>query len=229
MTDIQANYDGLQKRIVRACQQAGRDPQEITLVGAAKTKSAAAVASAFSCGVKHFGENYVEEGVAKIQASLALGATWHFIGRIQRNKTRHIASHFDWVHTLDRQRIAERLNEQCPPDKTLQVLIQVNIDNDPAKAGVDPAQAQQLLSCISDLPRLQPRGLMTILAQSSNLSPAQRYRSVAELHQQLSAQLADQTDTWNVLSMGMTGDLEDAISAGATHIRIGTALFGARS
>ncbi len=181
---------------------------------------------AYAAGVRHFGENYLDEAIDKIDCLNDLDALWHFIGRIQSNKTRQIARYFDWVHTVDRQRIARRLSDQCPEHKTLQVLIQVNIDDDPKKAGARPGECGDLLSAMLELPNLQPRGLMTILAKDHD--PAGSYRSMAELHQSLAAQLPPGYAAWDSLSMGMTADLEAAITAGATHIRIGTALFGAR-
>ena len=168
-----------------------------------------------------------EYSTEKIAATADLDLTWHFIGRIQSNKTRDIATHFHWVQTVDREKIARRLHEHCPNDKRLNILLQVNIDADSAKAGISPAQAGSLLEYIEQLPRLSPRGLMTILAADSD--PRASYQSMAQLFKRLKLQLdPDSRAHWDTLSMGMTGDLEHAIAAGATHIRIGTARFGAR-
>ena len=223
---IAERHQALEVRIEQACHAAGRERNSVVLIGAAKIQGPEQVREAYSAGVREFGENYVDEGIDKVQALSDLNSIWHFIGRIQSNKTRQIATHFDWVHTIDRPRIATRLNEHCPDGKRLQVLIQVNIDEDPNKAGVSASACADLLNHMLSLPSLQPRGLMTILAKDHN--PADSYRSMAELHASLSAQLPEEYSCWDSLSMGMTADLEQAIAAGATHIRIGTALFGAR-
>lgn len=224
--NIAGNLDALRERIAAACRACGRDPSEITLIGVSKTKPAADVVAAADLGLTEFGENYVDEAVPKIEQIADPALTWHFIGRIQSNKTRAIATHFDWVHTLDRAKIARRLNEHRAGRKPLAVLIQVNADGDPAKAGVSPAAAAELAAEIDTLDNLSLRGLMTILARDTD--PAAGYQSVAQLFDQLKARPRSDTP-WDCLSMGMTGDLEQAIAAGATHIRIGTALFGARA
>ncbi len=227
MQSIKTNLDALQARIKKACSVAGRNPREVTLIAVSKTKPSSSVREAAGLGLVHFGENYLDEALAKISDSADLNLTWHFIGRIQSNKTRTIAEQFDWVHTLDRFKIARRLNEQCPAGKQLNVLLQINIDNDPAKAGVTADNAEELLAEISKLPALRPRGLMTILSQQAD--PVASYQSMAQLSARLAQQLsARQQQDWGTLSMGMSADLDAAIFAGATHIRIGTALFGAR-
>ena len=228
MQSIESNLRALNDRITRACEAVDRDPAEVTLIGVSKTKPAAAVRTAANLGVCQLGENYLDEAIVKIEATRDLDLVWHYIGRIQSNKTRTIAELFDWVHTLDRSKIAQRLNDQCPADKKLNVLIQINIDADPAKGGVSMVEASTLLTQICHLPNLRARGLMTILAQDSN--PRVSYQSMAQLFTTLGAQLdAQQTLGWDTLSMGMTGDLEAAIAAGATHVRIGRALFGERT
>lgn len=227
MQSLEDNLNRLEARISAACEAAGRDRHGVTLIGVSKTKPVDAVRAAAALGVEELGENYLDEAAVKIEACADLDLTWHFIGRIQSNKTRTIARLFDWVHTVDRAKIAQRLSDQCPADKTLNVLLQINIDDDPAKGGVSPADAQDLLAGIADLPRLRPRGLMTILAQDTD--PGAGYQSMAQLLAQLRPQLdIQQQPQWDTLSMGMTADLEQAIAAGSTHIRIGTALFGAR-
>lgn len=224
---IKTNLEALRVRIEKACSVAGRDPQEVTLIAVSKTKPGSSVREAARLGLLHFGENYLDEAVEKIADSADLHLTWHFIGRIQSNKTRTIAEQFDWVHTLDRFKIARRLNEQCPAGKQLNVLLQINIDNDPAKAGVSADVASELLAEISTLHALRPRGLMTILSQQAD--PVASYQSMAQLSTRLAEQLsANQLEDWGTLSMGMSADLDAAVFAGATHIRIGTALFGAR-
>ena len=217
----------LNERIQRACKASDRSVDEITLIGMSKTKPAADVTAAFELGLQDFGENYLQEATGKIDALQSIAATWHYVGNIQSNKTREVAKYFDWVHTVDRSKIGQRLSAQCPAGKTIQVLIQVNIDDDPNKGGCSPAQALDLTQQLTALPNLQIRGLMTILSKDS--IPRDSYESVAQLSVQIAAELpAAQQACWDTLSMGMTYDLEHAIAAGATHIRIGTALFGAR-
>ena len=215
-------------QIRRACEQADRDPASVTLIGVSKTKPAELVRAAYELGVRHFGENYLQEAVEKIQTLQDCPAAWHYIGQIQSNKTRQIAEHFHWVHTVDRLKIAERLSAQCPADKTLNVLVQVNVDADPAKGGVAVDEAEALVKACRALPHLCTRGLMTILAQDSD--PGASYQTVAQLFADIGATSTDidQAQPWDTLSMGMSGDLDQAIAAGATHVRIGTALFGAR-
>lgn len=241
-SEIQSNLVALNRRIERACQAAGRRRDQVELIAVSKTKPVAAVRHAYASGLRHFGENYVDEAVAKIAALKNLQAIWHFIGRIQSNKTRLIAENFDWVHTVERIKIARRLNDQCPPGKKINVLIQVNVDADPDKAGVSMDQCEELLQQLLQLPNLLPRGLMTILARTTSVNTAQKpdsamhpplaaeasYRTMAHLAENLRSKMPEDYPLWDTLSMGMTADLEQAVSAGATQLRIGTALFGAR-
>ncbi|MEQ8858311.1 MAG: YggS family pyridoxal phosphate-dependent enzyme [Pseudomonadales bacterium] len=220
---IAANVAGARAAIASAAEACGRNPADITLVAVSKTKPAALVRAAAAAGCGDFGENYLQDAVAKIESLADVPATWHFIGAIQSNKTRQIAEHFHWVHTVARQKIAERLSAQCPPDRILNVTLQVNVDEDPAKAGVDPAQASRLLAAVRDLPNLRVRGLMTILQRDS--APLASYRRLADLFESLRP---GAPQPWDTLSMGMSGDFAEAIAAGATHVRIGTAIFGAR-
>lgn len=193
------------------------------LIAVSKRKSAALIREAFAAGVRDFGENYLQEALPKIQSLGDLPATWHFIGAIQSNKTRSIAEHFDWVHTVSSEKIARRLSDQCPEDKTLDVCLQVNVDEDPQKAGVPPEEAATLLAEVKGFPRIRLRGLMTILQQHSD--PLSGYRKLSDLWTQLRP---DAGARWDTLSMGMSGDFQAAIAAGATHVRVGTAVFGAR-
>ena len=226
MSTIERNFEALARRIDNACRAAGRERSAVTLIGASKTMGTEQLEAAAALGLKDFGENYLEEALVKIQA-LVSPATWHFIGRIQSNKTRQMAAAFDWIHTVDRVKVAHRLAAQCPPEKRLNVLIQVNLDDDPAKAGANAVDAAAVLDAIAGEPTLIARGLMTILARATD--PVAGYESVAQLHTSLASRLSPELrQQWNALSMGMTADLEAAIAAGATHIRIGTALFGAR-
>lgn len=225
---IRARLDSLNERIQRACNNSGRDRQDVTLIGVSKTKPAEDVAEAHRLGLTNFGENYLQEAVRKIDELQELNAQWHYIGAIQSNKTKDVAKHFDWVHTVDRVKIGQRLSSQCPEGKILQVLVQVNIDADPKKSGCPASQTPALVEELMRLPCLEVRGLMAILSQSSD--PRASYESVAQLHRDVGSGLSmERRQKWDTLSMGMTADMEHAIAAGATHIRIGTALFGGRA
>lgn len=226
MTTIAANLQSVRERIARACAAARRDVNEVTLLAVSKTFGPDAVREAFAAGATAFGENYIQEAVEK-QALLAdLPARWHCIGPIQSNKTRLVASHFDWAHTVDRLKIAQRLNDQRPEGlPPLSVCIQVNIDGGPSKAGVPPAEALALAREVAALPRLHLRGLMTIP------EPAEGFDDQVAVHRQARAlfeQLRDAGLPLDTLSMGMTADLEAAIHAGSTMVRVGTAIFGGR-
>ena len=228
MTTITRNLQDVRERIATACQSAGRDVQEVTLLAVSKTFGADAVRQAIAAGQRAFGENYVQEGVGKIAALADLRATlaWHCIGPLQSNKTRPVAEHFDWVHTVDRLKIAERLSAQRPEGLApLNVCIQVNIDGGPAKSGVAPGDALALARAIAALPRLRLRGLMTIPEIAPDFEAARAIHARARaLFDQLNAHgLALDT-----LSMGMSADLEAAVVAGSTMVRVGSAIFGAR-
>lgn len=207
-----------------AIQAAGRDPADIHLVAVSKTKPTAAIEEAYAAGLTDFGENYVQEATAKIRALAHLPLNWHFIGAIQSNKTRSIAENFQWVHTVDRSKIARRLSDQCPPGKILDACLQVNIDLDPAKAGVLPEHAAALLDEVARLPNLRVRGLMTILESAGD--PLSSYQRLAALFADLAGH---GQQSWDTLSMGMSRDYPQAIMAGATHVRIGTDIFGPRT
>lgn len=213
----------VQARIRAAATAAGRSREDLTLIAASKTRSPAEIRAAADAGISHFGENYLQEGIDKLTECTDVQATWHFIGALQSNKTRPVAEHFHWVHTVDRAKIARRLNDQCPEDKVLNVCLQVNIDADPNKAGALPEDTAALLAATAPLQRLNVRGLMTILHPDTK--PADGYQRLRDLFERLRA---DAVGPWDSLSMGMSGDFETAIAAGATHIRVGTALFGAR-
>jgi pyridoxal phosphate enzyme (YggS family) len=229
MTMIAANLHQVRTRIVAACTAAGRDAAGVRLLAVSKTFSAGAVREALEAGQHAFGENYVQEGVAKIQA-LADARTqleWHCIGPLQSNKTRVVAEHFDWVHSVDRLKIAERLSEQRPARLApLQVCLQVNVDGGANKSGVSPAGALALAWAVAALPRLQLRGLMAIP------EPAPDFAAQRELFLRARAvydELRDGGLALDTLSLGMSADLEAAVSAGSTLVRVGTAIFGARS
>ena len=227
MTTIPGNLQHVRARIATACQRAGRGVEEVTLLAVSKTFGADAVRAAAAAGQRAFGENYIQEGVEKIAALRALGLTWHCIGPIQSNKTRLVAEHLDWVHTVDRLKIAERLSAQRPADRPpLNVCIQVNIDGGANKSGVAPGEALALARAVAALPQLKLRGLMSIPEIAPDFEAARAVHAGARaLFDQLNADGLG-LDT---LSMGMSDDLEAAIAAGSTMVRIGTAIFGSRA
>jgi pyridoxal phosphate enzyme (YggS family) len=227
MTTIATQLQTVRARIAAACLAAGRDPQAVRLLAVSKTFGPDAVAEAYAAGQTAFGENYIQEAVEKMAALSHLPLEWHCIGPIQSNKTRLVAQHFAWAHTVDRLKIAQRLSEQRPPELSpLQVCIQVNVDGGPTKSGVAPNEALGLAREVAALPRLCLRGLMCIPepAPDFEASCAVFMRAKALFDQVNEAGL--QLDT---LSMGMTADLEAAIHAGSTLVRVGTAIFGGRS
>lgn len=220
----------VKQRIQIACTAAQRDPQSVQLIAVSKTHSAASVRTAFLAGQAAFGENYAQEGVDKIAAlqDLREQLTWHFIGPIQSNKTRLIAQSFDWVQSVDRIRIAQRLSEQRPPEMpNLNICLQVNISGEASKSGVLPAQALSTCIDIVELDNLSLRGLMAIPEPGADPQTLQEFSLLfTEVQQHLKKhQFTHQFDT---LSIGMSDDLEQSILAGSTMVRIGTAIFGAR-
>lgn len=226
MTTIRINLQRVHQRIAAACAQAQRPVTDVTLLAVSKTFGPEAVREAHEAGQGAFGENYIQEAVEKIALLRELPLQWHCIGPVQSNKTRLVAAHFDWVHTIDRLKIAQRLSEQRPPELApLQVCIQVNIDGGPTKAGVAPSEVAALAGEVAQMPRLQLRGLMTIPEPTDDFI-AQRalHMRARALFDQLNAE-GMRLDT---LSMGMTADLEAAIAAGSTMVRVGTAIFGGR-
>ena len=225
MTGITEHLNRLNCRISKALANSGRGPDDAQLLAVSKRHDMAAILDAAANGLTDFGENYVSEAVEKIKTAPP-ELNWHFIGRIQSNKTREIATHFDWVQTVDRAKIARRLNEQRPDDaEALQVLIQVQTDPEDQHGGVSPGELAGLAQLIDELPRLQLRGLMCIPAPSTNIEQQQKpFRLMKELFSQLQSDGHD-IDT---LSMGMSNDLEAAIIEGSTMVRIGTDLFGPR-
>lgn len=220
------NITKLLERVRRCSQKSQFHNSDILVLAVSKTRPADSVRAAYECGLSHFGENYLQEGLDKITALQDLPLTWHFIGPIQSNKTRDIAAHFDWVHSVDREKIARRLNEQRPAElPPLQVCLQVNISAEASKSGVEPAQLPALAAAVAALPRLRLRGLMAIPAAAQD--PQEQHTAFAALRE-LAAGLADQAPGMDTLSMGMSGDLEAAIAEGATMVRVGTAIFGPR-
>ncbi|MBD8495901.1 YggS family pyridoxal phosphate-dependent enzyme [Pseudomonas syringae] len=224
MSTIAANISTLEHRIGDAAQAARRDPASIGLLAVSKTKPAADLREAFDAGLHHFGENYLQEALDKQQQLSDLPLCWHFIGPIQSNKTRAIAEHFDWVHSVDRLKIAQRLSEQRPTHlEPLNICIQVNVSGEASKSGCSAEDLPALAAAIAQLPHLTLRGLMAIPEPTDDVA-AQRaaFAQVRTLQEQLPHAL-------DTLSMGMSHDLEAAIAEGATWVRVGTALFGARN
>lgn len=207
-----------------AVRASGRNPDDVTLVAVSKTFPADAIRAAAACGQRHFGENYVQEARAKQEQLTDLDLVWHFIGPIQSNKTREIAGHFDWVHGIEREKIARRLSEQRPAGMPpLNACIQVNVSGEASKSGVSPDEACELAGQLSRLPGLKLRGLMAIPEPEGD--PRPRFRLLRELMSGLNA-VGLELDT---LSMGMSGDFELAIAEGATLVRVGSAIFGKRN
>jgi pyridoxal phosphate enzyme (YggS family) len=216
----------VQARIEAAARRAGRDPAGVRLLAVSKQQPAEAVAAAADAGQHEFGENYVREGVAKVELLRDRGLTWHFIGQLQANKTREVAEHFQWVHTVDRERIATRLDAQRPHYAgPLDVLLQVRLGDEPGKGGVEPGDLRGLAEFVAGLPRLRLRGLMCIpppvTGEAAQRGPFARLREILE-------DLNRRGHRLDTLSMGMSADLEAAILEGATIVRVGTAVFGPR-
>jgi PLP dependent protein len=220
MATISDNLQAVKARIDRAARAAGRDPGAVTLLAVSKTHGVARVREAAAAGQAAFGENYVQEALEKLTALPQL--EWHLIGPLQSNKTRPAAERFAWVHTLQSEKIARRLSEQRPGGRApLNVLIQVNASSEASKSGVSAPEVASLAAAVSALPNLRLRGLMAIPEPGA---PASRYREIAALYESLKSGFH-----FDTLSMGMSGDLEAAVAAGATLVRIGTAIFGARN
>jgi len=226
MSTLEQRYTHLIAQIRVAEEQYGRPPGSVELLAVSKTRTSSEVSECMDLGQTRFGENQLQEALAKISDLGSRGPEWHFIGHIQSNKTARIAEHFAWVHSVDRLRLAQRLNDQRPPDlPPLNICLQVNTSGEVSKSGVAPAMLKELASEVATLPRLRLRGLMCIPAPCQN--PARQripFRQLRELLQTLN-QRGLALDT---LSMGMTDDMQAAIAEGATMVRIGTALFGPR-
>ncbi|HYC47629.1 MAG TPA: YggS family pyridoxal phosphate-dependent enzyme [Burkholderiales bacterium] len=226
MTIIAFQLQAVRSRIERAAREAHRTASEIALLAVSKTFPASYIEEAHAAGQRLFGESYAQEGVKKVMALGGLPLEWHFIGPIQSNKTRLIAEHFDWVHSVDREKIAERLDAARPPDRPpLQVCIEVNVSGEATKHGVAPEALADLARAVSGLPRLRLRGLMAIPEATPDVQAQRRqFGRVRVLRDELAA-AGIPLDT---LSMGMSDDLEAAIAEGSTLVRVGTALFGQR-
>ena len=226
MTMIETNLQAVHARIEQACLRAQRPLSDVTLLAVSKTFGPEAVQAAFTCGQLAFGESYVQEAVEKILTLRHLGLQWHCIGPIQSNKTRLVAEHFDWVHTVDRLKTAQRLSSQRPAHLApLQVCIQVNVDGGATKSGVVPAEVLVLAQQVAALPNLRLRGVMSIPEPAPDfIAACALFKGVRTVFDTLNANGLG-LDT---LSMGMSHDLEAAVHAGSTMVRVGTAIFGGR-
>jgi len=223
MTPIKDNLTKINLQIFNACQQAERSPSQLTLLAVSKTKTSAMIEQAYVAGQREFGESYIQEAVEKIANLQNLsGIIWHFIGPIQSNKTRLIADNFSWVHSIDRIKIAKRLNDhRSSKDTPLNVCLQVNISGEESKSGICVENLDELVDFIESCEHLTLRGLMAIPEKNASAHSFEKM-------QQLFIKLQQEHPSIDTLSMGMSGDLTDAIAAGSTMVRIGSAIFGAR-
>jgi PLP dependent protein len=235
MTMIAANLQRVRQRIQTLCVHSGRAADSVRLLAVSKTFGVDAVQAAYDAGQTAFGENYIQEAVDKITTLRHLPLEWHCIGPIQSNKTRLVAEHFDWVHSVDRLKIAQRLSEQRPATaRPLQICLQVNIDGGANKSGVTPTDVFALADAVAALPQLQLRGLMFIPEPAIDLIAEKRvFTGAMVLFDQVKQHLErpdtpPQTSAFDTLSMGMTADLDSAIAAGSTMVRVGTGIFGTR-
>ncbi|GAB01677.1 MULTISPECIES: YggS family pyridoxal phosphate-dependent enzyme [Acinetobacter] len=225
MNQSEQSRQSVLSQIEQACQQAQRDPATVQLLAVSKTHPSLALREMYAVGQRSFGENYLQEALTKIEELQDLEIEWHFIGHVQRNKTKHLAEKFDWVHGVDRLIIAERLSSQRLESQTpLNICLQVNIDGQDSKDGCQPEEVIELVKQISRLPNIRLRGLMVIPAPENHAA----FADAKVLFEQVKSQHAQSQD-WDTLSMGMSADLDAAIAAGSTMVRIGTALFGKRS
>lgn len=225
---IAENLARIRQRINHACEKFGRDPKTVQLLAVSKTKPVDMVRAAIEAGHHEFGENYVQEALDKIEIIGIEQARWHYIGAIQSNKTRAIAEHFRWVHTVASLKVARRLNEQAPAG--INTLIQVNTSGESSKAGVATAELPSLIESLMPLDNIKLRGLMTLPAPGENFE-AQRapFRQLREHLEAIQRQFGHDLQAFDQLSMGMTADLEAAVAEGTTWLRIGTAIFGERT
>ncbi len=226
MTTISERMQAIRLNIDEAACRAGRQPESVHLLAVSKTHTPAMIRAAYAAGQTCFGENYVQEALDKMAELVDLPVEWHFIGPIQSNKTRPIAEHFDWVHGIDRLKVAQRLNEARPPERLpLNVCIQVNVSGEASKSGCAPEEVAALAKAAALLPRLKLRGLMAIPEPTDDVAlQHQRFRMLAQLRNALNAQGL----VLDTLSMGMSDDYQAAIAEGSTIVRVGTAIFGKR-
>lgn len=224
MNSLQASRNQVLQHIELACKPQQRDPKTLQLLAVSKTHPSESLREMYQLGQRKFGENYLQEALDKMQSLQDLEIEWHFIGHVQRNKTKHLAANFDWVHGVDRLLIAERLsNQREEAQVALNICLQVNIDGQETKDGCAPEEVADLVKQISQLPHLKLRGLMVIPAPNHSNA----FIKTKQLFDGVKSQHAH-PDDWDTLSMGMSGDMGEAIAAGSTMVRVGTALFGTR-
>ena len=228
MNSINIRLEQVKQQIIQACRTYNRDPDSVQLLAVSKTRPEADIQAALQAGQTCFGESYLQEALVKIEKLNSFELEWHYIGRIQSNKTRPIAEHFHWVHSIDKAKQARRLNEQRPEQlPALNVCLQIKIDDEASKGGLTPQEAQKLIEMREQLPNLRFRGLMTLPAPRETLDEQRKpFKALRDLMEQLNRETGATMDT---LSMGMTSDLEAAIAEGATLVRVGTAIFGPRN
>jgi pyridoxal phosphate enzyme (YggS family) len=229
MNQSNINKDNLKhvlERIRNACDNCNRNVNEVQLIGASKTKPASLIRDFYQLGQHHFGENYLSEAINKQTELSDINITWHYIGQIQSNKTKLLANHFDWVHGVDRLKIAQRLNDQNLQNKKLNILIQINLDDESSKAGISIDKATHLAKEISQFKNLSLRGLMALPKKRND--PQEQQKTLEQLKTTIIEINTELNLSLDTISAGMSGDLEAAISAGSTMVRIGTDLFGAR-
>lgn len=227
MHQLESNLTQVRHRIQAASRICQQTSNAVTLLAVSKKQPLQALEQAYQLGQRDFGENYLQESLDKIASANMPDANWHFIGPIQSNKTRSIASHFDWVHAVDRLKIAQRLNDQRPQSLSpLNICLQVNIDNETNKSGVLPENLLSLAENVMRLPHLRLRGLMAIPAKTQKSDKNHAFARMHTLFQQIQSKF--QPNHWDTLSMGMSADMEEAIQHGATIVRVGTAIFGER-
>ena len=225
--ELESNLSKTKKAIDLSCRLVEKDLSTIRLIGVTKTHSADTVRQAYNAGISNIGENYVQEALTKMERLRDLDIEWHFIGSIQSNKTRLIAENFAWVHSVDSLKLATRLSNHCPKGKILNLLIQMNIDNDPNKRGIDVSEIEELVFRAADLPKIKIRGLMIILSEQTD--PVAGYKTAFQMFEKLKTLKSNQENIyWDTLSMGMSKDFEQAIQSGSNTIRLGTNLFGTR-
>ena len=224
MNSLQASRNKVLQQIEDACKQVQREPETVQLLAVSKTHPSESLREMNQTGQRAFGENYLQEALDKIENLNDLDIEWHFIGHVQRNKTKHLAASFAWVHGVDRLIIAERLSSQREASQVpLNICLQVNIDAQDSKDGCQPNEVAELVKSISQLPQLKLRGLMVIPAPNNTAA----FADAKQLFDRVKKEHAHPED-WDTLSMGMSGDMTEAIAAGSTMVRVGTALFGAR-
>lgn len=224
MNSLQASRNKVLQQIEDACKQAQREPESVQLLAVSKTHPGESLREMYQIGQRAFGENYLQEALEKIENLNDLDIEWHFIGHVQRNKTKHLAASFAWVHGVDRFIIAERLSSQREASQVpLNICLQVNIDAQDSKDGCQPNEVAELVKSISQLPQLKLRGLMVIPAPNNTAA----FADAKQLFDRVKKEHTHPED-WDTLSMGMSGDMTEAIAAGSTMVRVGTALFGAR-